>query len=155
MKKLLLISAAALLVTTGAFAESTVVTTTGKGHVTVRIEPEYRSRIHTYVTEHRIPPVETRERIVVGDFIVDVTAHCAACLQPATQSDREQTNTLTNTNTRFTLSCRRLTSSRLSVSLAIRLISLCCASHAESSSDPSSAASRVASAPISALNTRE
>ena len=67
MRKLLLISGTALLVTTGAFAQNTVVTTTGKGHAgVVRIEPEYRSRIHTYVTEHRIRPVETRERIVVG-----------------------------------------------------------------------------------------
>jgi Protein of unknown function (DUF1236) len=32
----------------------------------VQIEPEYRTRIHTYVTEHKIRPVETRERIVVG-----------------------------------------------------------------------------------------
>jgi mRNA-degrading endonuclease toxin of MazEF toxin-antitoxin module len=70
MKRLLLISAAALLVTTGAFAQSAVVTTTGKGHAgAVRIEPEYRTRIHSYVTEHKIRPVETRERIVVGSRV--------------------------------------------------------------------------------------
>jgi hypothetical protein len=67
MKKLFLISAAAVLVATGAFAQNTVVTTTGKGHAgTMQIEPEYRTRIHSYVTEHKIRPVETRERIVVG-----------------------------------------------------------------------------------------
>jgi hypothetical protein len=67
MKKLLLISAAAVLVSTGAFAQSTVVTTTGSSHAgTVQIEPEYRTRIHSYVTEHKIRPVETREKIVVG-----------------------------------------------------------------------------------------
>jgi Protein of unknown function (DUF1236) len=67
MKKLLLISAATALLSTGAFAQSTVVTTTGTGHAAaVQIEPEYRTRIHTYVTEHKIRPVETREKIVVG-----------------------------------------------------------------------------------------
>jgi hypothetical protein len=67
MKKLFLISTAAVLVATGAFGQNTVVTTTGKAHAgAVQIEPEYRTRIHTYVTEHKIRPVETRERIVVG-----------------------------------------------------------------------------------------
>lgn len=32
----------------------------------VQIEPEYRTRIHSYVTEHKIRPVENREKIVVG-----------------------------------------------------------------------------------------
>jgi mRNA-degrading endonuclease toxin of MazEF toxin-antitoxin module len=68
MKKLLLISAAAAaLVSTGAFAQTTVVTTTGTGHSgAVQIEPEYRTKIRSYVTEHKIRPVETREKIVVG-----------------------------------------------------------------------------------------
>ncbi|WP_407170225.1 DUF1236 domain-containing protein [Bradyrhizobium sp. ORS 111] len=65
MKKILLTSAVAAIVSTAALAQSTVGTTTGTGHV-VQIEPEYRTRIHTYVTEHRIRPVETREKIVVG-----------------------------------------------------------------------------------------
>lgn len=66
MKKLLLISAA-VLVSTSAFAQTTVVTTTGTGHPgAVQIEPEYRTKIRTYVTEHKIRPVETREKIVVG-----------------------------------------------------------------------------------------
>ena len=67
MKKLLLMSAAAALISTGAMAQSTVVTTTGTGHTAaVQIEPEYRAKIRTYVTEHKIRPVETREKIVVG-----------------------------------------------------------------------------------------
>lgn len=67
MIKLLLISATAVLLSTGAFAQSTVVTTTGTGHAgAVQIEPEYRTRIHSYVTEHKIRPVETREKIAVG-----------------------------------------------------------------------------------------
>ena len=32
----------------------------------MQIEPEYRAKIRTYVTEHKIRPVETREKIVVG-----------------------------------------------------------------------------------------
>ena len=44
---------------------------------TVRIEPEYRTRIKSYVTEHKIRPVETQERIVVGAKVptdVELTA---------------------------------------------------------------------------------
>ena len=67
MKKLFLISAAAALLSTSAFAQGTVVTTTGTGHAAaVQIEPQYRTKIHSYVTEHKIRPVQTREKIVVG-----------------------------------------------------------------------------------------
>ncbi|MCK1709675.1 MULTISPECIES: DUF1236 domain-containing protein [unclassified Bradyrhizobium] len=66
MKKLLLLSAAAVLISSGAFAQSTVVTTTGTGHAAVQIEPEYRTRIKSYITEHRLRPVTTKEKIVVG-----------------------------------------------------------------------------------------
>ena len=67
MKKLMLISAAAALISTGAMAQSTVVTTTGTGHSgAVQIEPEYRTKIHSYVVEHKIRPIESREKIVVG-----------------------------------------------------------------------------------------
>jgi hypothetical protein len=66
MKKMLLISAAALI-SSGALAQNTVVTTTGTARAgAVQIEPEYRTKIRSYVTEHKIRPVETRERIVVG-----------------------------------------------------------------------------------------
>ena len=61
MKKLMMISAA-VLVSTSAFGQTTVVTTTGTGHSgTVQIEPEYRTKIRSYVTEHKIRPVETGE----------------------------------------------------------------------------------------------
>jgi hypothetical protein len=63
---MLLLSAAVALLSSGAFAQSTVTTTTGTGHTTVQIEPEYRTRIKTYVTEHKIRPVTTKEKIVVG-----------------------------------------------------------------------------------------
>ena len=66
MKKFLLMSAAALVVSTSAMAQTTVVTTTGAGHAAVQIEPEYRTKIRSYVTEHKIRPVETREKIVIG-----------------------------------------------------------------------------------------
>jgi hypothetical protein len=67
MKKLFLLSAAALMISTGAFAQSTVVTTTGTGHAAaVQIEPQYRTRIKSYVTEHHLRPVTTKERIIVG-----------------------------------------------------------------------------------------
>jgi opacity protein-like surface antigen len=66
MKKLLLISAAAAALLSTAATAQTVVTT-GTGHAAaVQIEPEYRTRIRTYVTEHKIRPVESREKIVVG-----------------------------------------------------------------------------------------
>ncbi len=64
MKKLLLIGAAMALLATGASAQTTV--TTGTGHAAVTIEPQYRTKIKTYVTEHKLRPVTTREKIVVG-----------------------------------------------------------------------------------------
>ena len=80
MKKLFMLAAAASLVATMANAQTTVVTpgtTTGAAGATIQIEPEYRTRIKTYVTEHKIRPVETRERIVVGTKVptdVELTA---------------------------------------------------------------------------------
>ncbi|MCP3391296.1 DUF1236 domain-containing protein [Bradyrhizobium sp. CCGB12] len=67
MKRLSLLSATAVLISTGAFAQSTVVTTTGTGHAAaVQIEPEYRTRIKSYVTEQRVRPVTTKQKIIVG-----------------------------------------------------------------------------------------
>ncbi len=79
MKKLFMIAAAAALVATTANAQTTITTetTTGVAGATVRIEPEYRTRIKSYVTEHKVRPVETRERIVVGTKVptdVELTA---------------------------------------------------------------------------------
>jgi hypothetical protein len=64
MKKFLLIAAAVSLLATAATAQTTV--TTGVGSGTIQIEPEYRTKIKTYVTEKRIRPVTTQERTVVG-----------------------------------------------------------------------------------------
>jgi Protein of unknown function (DUF1236) len=70
MKKLLLGVAAAALLSTAAMAQSTVTTTTtGTARSAVAIEPEARTRIKTYVTEKKLRPVTTRERIVVGGTV--------------------------------------------------------------------------------------
>ncbi len=66
MKKLMLLTVAAVLVTTGALAQSTVTTTTGAGRADVVVEPEARTRIKTYVTEKKLRPVATKEGIAVG-----------------------------------------------------------------------------------------
>jgi len=66
MKKLMLVTVAAALVTTGALAQSSVTTTTGAGRADVVVEPEARTRIKTYVTEKKLRPVTTKERIAVG-----------------------------------------------------------------------------------------
>jgi hypothetical protein len=67
MNKLLLTTAMVAIISTGAMAQSTVVTTTGTGHAAaVQIEPEFRTKIRTYVTEHKVRPVQTREKIIVG-----------------------------------------------------------------------------------------
>ncbi|QDP24781.1 DUF1236 domain-containing protein [Bradyrhizobium cosmicum] len=67
MNKLYLLSAVVVMISTGAVAQSTVVTTTGTGHTAVvQIEPEYRTRIKSYVTEHRVRPIVKNEKIIVG-----------------------------------------------------------------------------------------
>ena len=66
MKKLLILSAAASLAATMANAQTTTVTTTGAAPAAIQIEPQYRTKIKSYVTEHKVRPVETREKIVVG-----------------------------------------------------------------------------------------
>jgi len=66
MKKLLIIAAAASsLLATAATAQQTTVTT-GVGGAAIQIEPEYRTKIKTYVTEKKVRPITTQERIVVG-----------------------------------------------------------------------------------------
>ena len=67
MKKLVIIAAAASILTTAATAQTTVTTTTGVGSgAAIQIEPQYRTKIKSYVTEKRVRPVTTQERIVVG-----------------------------------------------------------------------------------------
>ena len=65
MNKLLTIAAAASLLATAAFAQTTV-TTTGTGHAAIQIEPQYRTKIKTYVTEKKVRPITTQGRLVVG-----------------------------------------------------------------------------------------
>lgn len=67
MKKLLILVAAASFGATIANAQTTTVTTTGtSGAAAVQIEPQYRTKIKSYVTEHKIRPIQSREKIVVG-----------------------------------------------------------------------------------------
>jgi hypothetical protein len=65
MKKLLMLAAAASLAATMANAQTTV-TTTGAAPAAVQIEPQYRTKIKTYITENKVRPVQTKEKIVVG-----------------------------------------------------------------------------------------
>ena len=69
MKKLMLGIAAAALLSTGAMAQTTVTTTTGVARSTVTIEPEARTKIRSYVTEKKLRPVTTKERISVGTTV--------------------------------------------------------------------------------------
>jgi len=69
MKKLLLMTAVASLLAGPAIAQTTVTTTTGTAGAAVQIEPQYRTRIKSYVTEHKIRPVTTKEKIVVGSRV--------------------------------------------------------------------------------------
>jgi len=63
-KKLMLATAVVAFMSTGTLAQTTV--TTGAARSTVQIEPEARTKIKTYATEHKLRPVATRERIAVG-----------------------------------------------------------------------------------------
>jgi len=67
MKRAMALAFAVMLIGGAAYAQSTTVTT-GTAPV-VTIEPEYQTRIHTYITEHRPTPVESSERFVVGATI--------------------------------------------------------------------------------------
>src|SRR5436309_6868644 len=65
MKKLLILAATASLVATMANAQTATVTT-GSGNAAVQIEPQYRTKIKSYITEHKVHPVATKEKIAVG-----------------------------------------------------------------------------------------
>jgi hypothetical protein len=47
----------------------TTVTTTGTGNAAVQIEPQYRTKIKSYITENKVRPVQTREKIIVGSTV--------------------------------------------------------------------------------------
>lgn len=66
MKKLFTIAAAASILATAAIAQTTVTGTTGTGNAVIQIEPQYRTKIKSYVTEKKVRPVTTQEKIVVG-----------------------------------------------------------------------------------------
>jgi hypothetical protein len=68
MKKLILAAAAAALLSTGATAQTTVTTGTAP-RATVEVAPEARTKIRSYVTEQKIRPITTKERIVVGGTV--------------------------------------------------------------------------------------
>jgi hypothetical protein len=57
-----MLATAASLAATMANAQTTV-TTTGAAPATVQIEPQYRTKIKSYITEHKVRPVETKEKI--------------------------------------------------------------------------------------------
>ena len=61
MKKLLMLAAAASLVATMANAQTTV-TTTGAAPAAVQIEPQYRTKIKTYITENSSALFRRRKR---------------------------------------------------------------------------------------------
>ena len=60
MKRLLIIAAAASLLATAATAQQTTVTT-GVGGAAIQIEPEYRTKIKTYVTEKKVRPIPIKK----------------------------------------------------------------------------------------------
>jgi len=70
-KSLAAISLALSLAAGAAHAQGTTVTTGAAPSATVVIEPQYREHIRSYIVEHPAPPVEMRERIVVGATLPD------------------------------------------------------------------------------------
>ena len=77
MKKLLILAAAASLAATMANAQTATVTT-GAANATVQIEPQYRTKIKSYITEHKVRPVETRETMLkVGPLEIDLIERSA------------------------------------------------------------------------------
>ena len=66
MKKILLLAAAASLLSTATVAQTTVTTTTGTGSAAIQIEPQYRTKIKSYITEKKIRPVTVKEKVTVG-----------------------------------------------------------------------------------------
>src|SRR5690349_3655878 len=65
MKRSLLAAAAVAILTTTVFAQTTV-TTGSAPAATVTIAPEQRTKIKTYVTEHKVKPIAVKEKVVVG-----------------------------------------------------------------------------------------
>ena len=66
MKRLLLASVAVAMLAGPAVSQTVRESTGSAPSVTVRIEPEQRTRIRSYVTEQRIAPARMKERVRVG-----------------------------------------------------------------------------------------
>jgi hypothetical protein len=66
MKRILLASAAVLVLAGPAFAQTTITTGSAPAAQTITIAPEQRTKIKTYVTEKRVSPITVKEKIVVG-----------------------------------------------------------------------------------------
>jgi len=72
MKSKVLAVMVAMAFAAPAFAQSsTTVTTTGAASATVTIAPEQRTKIKSYITEHKVKPVTVKERIAVGATLPD------------------------------------------------------------------------------------
>jgi hypothetical protein len=71
MKRFLLAGVAVAMLAGPALSQTVIRegTTGSAPSVSVRIEPEQRTRIRTYVTERRIAPARIRERVRVGSVI--------------------------------------------------------------------------------------
>src|SRR6476620_1881029 len=67
MKRILLASAAVLVLAGPAFAQSTTITTgSAPAAQTITIAPEQRTKIKTYITERKVQPVTVKEKVAVG-----------------------------------------------------------------------------------------
>ena len=70
MKRSLLATAAVVVLTSTAFAQSTTTVTTGSAPAaSVTIAPEARTKIKTYVTEKKVKPITVKEKIVIGSTL--------------------------------------------------------------------------------------
>jgi hypothetical protein len=67
MKRILLTSAAFLVLAGPAFAQSTTITTgSAPAARTITIAPEQRTKIKTYVMEKKVQPVTVKEKVTIG-----------------------------------------------------------------------------------------
>jgi len=78
MKYAYLAVAAAVVMSSPALSQTTTtVTTTGTASSTaVTVAPEQRTRIRTYISEHKVKPVVVKEKVSVGTVLpADVELH--------------------------------------------------------------------------------
>ena len=70
MKIAYLAAIATLTMASPAFCQTTTVTTTGAASsATVTVAPEQRTKIRTYITEHKVRPVVVKEKVAVGTVL--------------------------------------------------------------------------------------